>query len=90
MSTALNRFRIFVLHRIKLTLVFLIRFVIARPGLLALGMRIVNRVPALKWRLWRIHASMRAGAHTAAPLSDTPPEAARPVLLQLTEPRGEV
>lgn len=86
MSTSLKHLRIYVLHRIKLSLLFLIRFVIARPKLLGLGMRVVNRIPALKWQLWRIHASMRAGAPSHAAFTDTPPAAARPAFLQLIEP----
>jgi len=77
------------MHRVKLGLVFLIRFVIARPRLLAIGMRVVNRIPALKWRLWRIHASMRAGDSPVTAFSDTAPVIARPVFLQLIEPEGD-
>lgn len=74
-----------------MALASLVRFVVARPSLFALGMRIVNRVPPLKWFLWRIHATTRNNAPLAqlgrAP--GTTPLSARPAYLQLTAERRE-
>jgi len=73
-------------HRIKLALIALIRFVVSRPKLFVLGMRIVNRIPPLKWFLWRIHASTRNEISRSVPVtspSRTPP-AAKAVYLQLS------
>ncbi|TRO41730.1 hypothetical protein EQ832_01570 [Pseudomonas sp. ALS1131] len=73
-------------HRIKLALIALIRFVVSRPKLFVLGMRIVNRIPPLKWFLWRIHASTCNEISRTVPVtspSRTPP-AAKAVYLQLS------
>ncbi len=91
MTASFSHAKLYVKHRAKLALVDAIRFVISRPRLLSAGMRIVNRVPALKWRLWRVHASMRSSqADPTVRLPDTPPPAAQSVYLQLIEPGMKV
>lgn len=77
---------LYIKHKMKLALITLIRFVVSRPKLFALGMRIVNRVPPLKWFLWRVHASMRnditLSTSTISP--SRTPLSARAVYLQLS------
>lgn len=78
-------------HSLKLSLAALVRFVIARPALFSLGLRVVNRIPRLKWFLWRVHSSARQGSgQTIQRLPGYMPLAARGLYLQLTQPRGEV
>lgn len=77
-------------HSLKLALAALVRFVIARPALFSLGVRVVNRIPRLKWFLWRIHSSARHGSpQTVQRLPGHTPPAARGLYLQLTQPKGE-
>lgn len=78
-------------HRIKLALITLIRFVVSRPTLFVFGMRVVNRIPPLKWFLWRVHASMRsemAGTTSVLSPKRTPPSA-RAVYMQLSNTGAE-
>lgn len=87
MSTLSNRIKIYVRYRVKCCLASMIRFVVSRPRLLSLGMRVLNRMPALKWWLWRIHASARGGVQgwQSSGLSGDVPASALPIYLQLTD-----
>ena len=82
----MNTIKIYFKHRVKLVVAALIRFVFAHTKLFALGMKVGNRFPPLKWFLWRVHATMRSVApQQSVWLSpDTVPLPARSVYLQLT------
>ncbi|WP_288078482.1 hypothetical protein [Pseudomonas sp.] len=82
----MNNLKVYFKHRLKLLLAALIRFVFAHPKLFTWGMKIGNRIPALKWYLWRVHATTRNAA-PQKPVWNPPntvPMAARSVYLQLT------
>jgi hypothetical protein len=78
-------------HRIKLMLLVVLRFVVARPKLLAAGLFFGKRIPPLKRFLTRMHMASVAPApqqvEWIAPASV--PEPARSVYLQLTIGRKE-
>lgn len=87
----MTRPTLYVKHRFKLALAALVRFVIARPALFSMGLRVVNAFPRLKWFLWRIHRSAQQGSVAVAPrLPGEIPLAARGLYQQLTQSQNEV
>lgn len=91
-SLVVNNLKFFIKHRTKLALAMLIRFVVARPRLLAFGLLLGNRLPQVKRFLTRVHLTTRPDPAAALPAVEIPttvPPVARSVYLQLTHGQPE-
>jgi len=77
--------KLFFKHRLKMMILVVLRFVVARPKLLAAGLFFGKRIPPLKRFLIRMHiASTLADQQSEWVAPASVPASARPVFLQLT------
>jgi hypothetical protein len=78
--------KLFLKHRIKLLILAVLRFVVARPKLLATGLLFGKRIPPLKRYLTQMYVASASPAPSRVEggASGQIPESARAVYLQLT------
>lgn len=87
MKSLLRLFKYHIKTQVKAVLLFMIRFVMARPKLLGLCIKAVNHMPILKGFLLKVHRSATSSKSVVAQYIDSEksemPQMVRPVFKRL-------